>query len=128
MVLKLYADPKCWQFRDLYPDDWAEFACGPGDFGDYLVPDSILGVSVNEACRIHDWYYRFAEGATEDDRAIADRIFLNNMLRIVVDASGWKLTVRLRCRVAYIYYRAVRRYGAPAFFDERNPESECREV
>lgn len=28
--------------------------CGPGDAGDLIVPDKILGVSILEACKIHD--------------------------------------------------------------------------
>ncbi len=124
MILKLYAEPKCFEYRDKFPEEWLTLGCGPGDVGDYLVPDRILGLSVVEACRVHDWYYRFWEGETEVHRAIADRIFLNNMLRIIFDNSGNFTVRRARAWIAdHVYYESVRRRGAPAFFEGRNPET-----
>lgn len=127
-TIKLFAAPECWQFRDKHPDQWKNFACGPGEVGDYLVPDVILGIPVAECCRIHDWYYRFDSGKTEEDRAAADRIFLNNMLRTVNALSKNSIMKRIRSRIALIYYNAVRRYGAPVYFEERNSDIEYKEV
>lgn len=126
--MKLFADPACWKFRSEHPEEWESFACGPGDYGDYLVPDKILFLSVNEACRIHDWYYRFWPENTEDARSMADRILLNNMLRIIYNQTSGKWLKRARSRVALIYFRAVRSYGATAFFEDRNLEVEYKEV
>jgi hypothetical protein len=123
---KLYAEPECFLFREQYPEDWKFFGCGPGDVGDYLVPDRILGISVRECCRIHDWYYRLWNGTTEQDRETADRIFLNNMLRVINHQESGRWLTRLRSRIAYMYYKAVRRYGAPSFFEERNPNETYR--
>ena len=131
-LLYLYAEPECWQFREAYPDEWLSFGCGPGSLGDYLVPDSVLGLSVVEACRIHDWYYRlWLEGETEEDRATADRIGRNNALRIIDHAyekgsNIWLTRIR-RWLVQQAYLR-VRKYGAAAFFEERNAKAYYREV
>ena len=127
-TIRLYAEPECWEFRDAYPDDWKYFGCGPGDIGDYLVPDNILGVSVREACRVHDWYYRFFEGNTEEDRRMADRIFFNNMTKIIRGAGGRWLLVRLRCRIALVYYRSVVTYGANSFWESRNKPETLRRI
>lgn len=126
--MKLFAEPECWAFKKEHPHAWTTFACGPGDFGNYLVPDSILGVSVTEACRIHDWYYRFYPGDTEEDRFMADRVLLNNMLRIIVCASKSKWLLRARYYIAHLYFTSVRKYGAPAFFEERNDNTQYKEV
>jgi hypothetical protein len=126
--LKLFAEPECWEFKSSHPDEWDTFACGPGDLGDYLVPDSILGVSVTESCRIHDWYYRFYPGGTENDRAMADRVLLNNMLRTIVANSSYRWVIRARCWMAHVYFKSVRKYGAPAFFEERNENAKYKEV
>ena len=130
MILKLYAEPETWAYRDAFPDEWLKLGCGPGDVGDYLVPDRILGLSVVEACRVHDWYYRFWEfGKTEVHRNIADRIFKNNMLRIIHDNSRSVALRRARAWIAdRIYYESVNRRGAPSFFEERNPESHIKEL
>ena len=37
--------------------------CGPGDIGDWFVPDTMYGESVFLACQIHDWMY--GEGKTQ---------------------------------------------------------------
>jgi hypothetical protein len=119
--LKLFYDPDCLEFKQNHPFEWATFSCGPGDFGDYLVPDKILGVDVTEACRIHDFQYGlFSQVSSEEDRARADRIFLNNMLRIVRHHSKGKWRLRARQVIAYVYYKSVRKFGAPAYWEDRN--------
>lgn len=127
MILNLYGEPATWEYRDNFHDEWLKLGCGPGDIGDYLVPDRILGLSVVEACRIHDWYYRFWEGTTEVHRAIADRVFKNNMLRIIHDNSRYATVRQARAWIAdHVYYESVHRRGAPAFFSERNANENMR--
>ncbi|MHC4184133.1 MAG: hypothetical protein ACYSR0_12370, partial [Planctomycetota bacterium] len=72
MTLKLFAPPGYWETDKKIRDSWG---CGPGGLGDYLVPDTILGLSVKPACQIHDYYYRHWQDSSEDARSMADRIF-----------------------------------------------------
>ena len=74
--IQLFADPECWKFQKEHPDEFATFGCGPGGIGDWFVPDTIWFLNIKPACQIHDWYYRFQPGASEEDRAAADRILL----------------------------------------------------
>lgn len=97
-------------------------ACGRSGWRGELVPDSILGVSVKAACCIHDYMYTFPRDAGEDYRAHADRVFLNNMLRIIEDKSSWALVRFARRSVAYAYYLAVKNFGGPSFWSDKNPE------
>jgi len=69
-------------------------SCGPGEMGDYLVPD----MNVSWACEQHDACY--AAGGTSDDRARCDQQFYNDMI-----ALGTHYTL------ATAYYLAVRAAG-----------------
>lgn len=62
-------------------------------------------------------------GLTEEERAEADRVFLNNMLRII-NAHGGCLAWFRRYR-AMTYYNFVRKYGGPHYWAGKNrPEDE----
>jgi len=125
----LYAEPECWRFRRQRPDAWESFGCGPGDgIGDRLVPDTMYGLNVSEACRVHDWYYRFYPEDTEDARAMADRIFRNNLLRIVRAKTENPILRWLRERRCVAYYLAVRWRGGPAYHNDRNQSKNTNEV
>ena len=88
--------------------------CGPGSgLGDKFVPDAILGLSIRDACLIHDFYYRYMDKSIECKKE-ADRVFLNNMVRIIVDKGGALKCVRLR--IARKYYQVVKYFGGPAFW------------
>ena len=60
-------------------------------------------------------------GQTVDDKQEADRVFLNNMLRLIEDASGWLKC--LRRRRALKYYEAVVVFGGPAYWAGKNAPS-----
>jgi len=91
--------------------------CGPGNgVGDRFVPDRILFLSIFDACRIHDFMYRF--GVDINDKREADRVFLNNMVRIIVDHGGWLWWIRLW--IARWYYSAVKYFGGVAFWNGKN--------
>ena len=110
--------------------------CGPGGLGDYLVPDKLFGViSVVEACKIHDYMYKVE--ITLEGKMRADRIFLNNMVRIVVamttpDEDGFTVEeteIMKKRRSACLaesrtYYTMVKWFGGPAFWDGKNKEEE----
>lgn len=93
--------------------------CGPGGWLRELVPDTMYGLDVTPACNIHDWMYAAGQSLQEKDEA--DRVFLNNLLRLI-DATGglWWLK-RLRRRRARSYYQAVVWFGGPAFWRGKNP-------
>ena len=92
--------------------------CGPQGWKIDLVPDSILGCPVGEACRIHDVQY--AIGHTIQDKDSADRCLLNNLIRLIrARTTTWlakKLLLRRRLNLAYLYYEAVSHFGGPAFW------------
>jgi hypothetical protein len=89
--------------------------CGAkGGISSWLVPNTLWGLSVKRACNIHDWMY--SEGLTIADKEEADRVFLNNMLRIIEVESCWLLKLPRRSR-AKKYYKAVKYFGGPAFWE-----------
>jgi len=95
--------------------------CGTAGWKNYLVPDTILGLCVTPACNIHDWMYTV--GDTLNDKQEADRVFLNNMVRLIENAGGWWILKRMRLNRAFLYYQAVKNFGGAAFWDGKNSES-----
>ena len=103
--------------------------CGTKGLGGILVPDTLYGLSIEEACNIHDYMYHI--GHTIEDKEKADRVFLNNMLRIIESVKyPWYLKwfKWLRCQRAMKYYQAVRDFGGPAFWKGKNPDATEREI
>ncbi len=124
----LYADADCWDFKDMLPDEFNSYGCGPGGIGDFFVPDTVYGLSIREACRIHDWGYRHCKDGSEDDRARHDRILRNNSQRIVEAGTTWGWVKALRMRRVLTYYQMVRNFGSNAYWSERNVPDDLQEV
>jgi len=93
--------------------------CGAAGWKLDIVPDTIWGLEVTEACNIHDWMY--AEGETIHDKMTADRTLLNNLLRLIEAETRWGWLRWLRRKRALKYYQAVAEFGGPAFWANKNP-------
>lgn len=91
--------------------------CGTKGLGGLLVPDTLYGLSITEPCNIHDFMYHV--GKTIHDKEHADRVFLDNMYRVISTGKNWRLLVWLRRQRAYKYYLAVREFGHDAFFNNK---------
>ena len=92
--------------------------CGAGSAMFDFVPDSIYGLDISEACNIHDYMYHI--GKTIEDKLEADRVFLNNIIRIIDANTSWKWFRRRRKKIAYLYFDAVSKWGGPAFWEDKN--------
>ena len=104
-VLRLFAPASYWSCTDAMRHEIVS-GCGPGKgWKANLVPETLWGLSVHEACDIHDWMYHLGE--TIEDKKEADRVFLNNMIRIIDGKTRWNLLRKLRLRRARLYYQAV---------------------
>lgn len=86
------------------------------------IPDAILGLSIKEACCIHDWMYGIV--STEAYRKFADRIFLDNVLAIIDRDTNWSLLRWLRKLVAYGYYQGLKVVGWPIYHRKKSEEAE----
>ena len=127
-MVELYAPAEYWK---LTPEERASFRCGPGrGILEKLVPDYIYAgwpfykpLCITPACAIHDFCY----GTGEDTIAWkkeSDRIFLNNLVRIVESCPSCGLVRKARLDRCKIYYKAVKVFGGPAFWAGRNkPEN-----
>lgn len=100
--------------------------CGTTGWKGKLVPDRLWFLSISEACNIHDFMY--IVGETLEEKQLADRVFLNNMLRIIDAHGGWYFIQARRRRLAFVYYSAVDSFGGPAFWKDKNKLEEFREV
>ena len=125
-MAKLYAPPAYWKYTRAQLVEIVQVnGCGPDGWKNSLIPDCLLLVSISEACDIHDFMYVF--GDTEADREEADRVFLNNMLRIVEEQSGCWFTLFLRRKLALHYYSVVRDMGGTYFWADKNPEESFKD-
>jgi hypothetical protein len=105
----LFAPEEFWGLAGWEKD----LGCGPGKFGDYAVPDTMLGLNVKSSCAIHDVCY--ALGKTDEDKVIADILFLMNALAII-NAKSWPVIREARSYRAMTYYLAVSEGGESAFW------------
>ena len=91
--------------------------CGAANAKFDFIPDSIYGLKITQACNRHDWMYHV--GATLEDKEEADRVFLNNLLRLI-EARSNRFLKPLRRRRALKYYEAVVVFGGPAYWSGKN--------
>ena len=83
-----------------------------------FVPDSIWFLYIGHACHIHDAMYHY--GTTIEDKEEADRVFLNNMCRIIdLDKSWWRSKKKMK-KIAYGYWWAVDKFGGSPFWHGKN--------
>lgn len=116
--LKLYC-PKSYIDATEIERNYVDGGCGPGKLGDYLVPDKIWGLNIKIACTYHDWMYFVGE--TYQDKIRADKVFYNNMLRLIESNSRWFFPKCVRRILAHIYYWYVCEYGGEFFQKDYKP-------
>ena len=86
--------------------------CGTKGWRGWIVPETVWGLRISEACDIHDWMYR--DGLTTADKVEADKQFLSNMRLLVDRGSKWLKWPRYAR--TYTYYCAVKYAGGKAFW------------
>lgn len=79
--------------------------CGRAGLGGRLVPDTIWGLDVSPACRVHDWMYQDAASRADED--FADAILAANLVSLIQQRTSGRLLTWLRLRRAYKYVDAV---------------------
>ena len=98
---------------DNIPADYKPNGCGPSGWKGDLVPDTLGGIDISEACNIHDYMYYV--GGTEEDKELADRYFLINMLTIIHRDDTWYTNESIAIKWATNYYVAVVQCGNDYF-------------
>ena len=95
-------------FHNLTQEQKDRYCNGCGPKGGFVpVPEFFFHAS----CLIHDFYYTC--GGTEDDRKVADDLFYAAMKKDV--RSLFFLRRPYAYLLAWLYYRAVRRWGKACF-------------
>ncbi len=90
--------------------------CGAAGAKFDFVPDSIYGLSIKEACNIHDYMYHV--GDNSEDKIISDRVFFYNTIRII-DGNGGPLKLFRKLRALW-YFLSVNFFGGPAYWKTKN--------
>ena len=90
--------------------------CGAADSNfNWIIPCRIYGTYIGDCCNVHDYMYFI--GKTIEDKDLADRCFLNNMLRMIErDKHKWYKPTWLQRIRARTYYNAVRWFAGPAYW------------
>ncbi len=80
--------------------------CGGNGLTSSIVPDSLFGLNINEACNIHDHMYE--QGIDKKD---SDNTFLKNMITLINQDSSSNILKNLRKAKAYLYFLGVKIFG-----------------
>ena len=101
-------------------EELAEICNSCGAAGSFFRPPSkIYGTDISASCNIHDYQYHY--GRTIEDKWEADRIFHNNMNRLITRDSHKKhKPTWLQRRRALKYYYAVKCFGSEAYWKGKN--------
>lgn len=101
-------------------EELLKYCNGCGAAGSWFRPPKrIYGTLIVYACIIHDWQYSF--GHCHEDKQEADRVFRNNMNRLITrDSVKWYKPTRLQRIRVNIYYKAVKDFGGEAFWAGKN--------
>ena len=91
--------------------------CGSGGAIIDLVDDDPLGADFGPGCEAHDIRYRLGEN--DEDKAIADLLFLNMMVLSIIYNDSQKGLQALQLNVAMKYYAAVHFLGRKAFYADK---------
>lgn len=111
----LVAPQKYWSESALYTPSYIN-GCGGSGITASIIPDSLLGLDITNACNIHDYMYE--KGI---EKEISDKTFLSNMMTIINKDSDSKILKLLRKAKAYLYYFGVKLFGS--FFYKKKKES-----
>ena len=120
-MVELYIPKEVWE--RLEDKTIEKNGCGSG-WSAGLIPDVIFGLDFTMPCAVHDEMYFL--GRSVEDKHEADRVFLNNMLRMV-EQRPWYLQGYGKW-VAKRYYEAVVLFGASAYWDGKNNKEDMRKV
>lgn len=94
------------------PLDYKGNGCGSG-WKEPLVPDTLGGINISEACAIHDYEYEI--GGSDDDFHSANFNFLRNMITIIRrDDTVWT-NESVALKWAMQYFLAVEDHGRKYF-------------
>ena len=121
----LFAPPDFWRLSAIAKKKICN-GCGTKGLCGYLIPDTIWGLKITIVCDIHDFMYDV--GKTLKDKEEADRVFLNNLLRLIDAETSLAVLKWLRRRRAKTYYDAVCLLGGPAFWAGKNKGEELGAV
>lgn len=108
MRVTLYAPAGYWELSEREKRRICNGCGAKGSKLAFLLPQG----KFKEACNIHD--YMYAMGKTDRDKRIADRVFINNLNRIV--EASHPILQPLRKALALSYYKAVAQFGDEAFW------------
>jgi len=104
-------------FNKDMPEDYKSNGCGSG-WNAKIIPNTIYGLDITECCRYHDFLYSTLLTIKGKDKA--DRIFLNNMLRVIEAKKSWWFPHSLARRRALKYYESVVNFGGTAYWKGKN--------
>lgn len=107
-ISQLYAPSEYWKASNRQKIDIVN-GCGPRGWLQWKKLNHFFGLSVQEACNIHDWMYHF--GTTKKDKSFADERFYKNMNYLIEKNTQSKVLQFLRFVQAFLYYILTKYFG-----------------
>lgn len=97
-------------------------SCGPGEAGDWLVPDAPFGFNFGPCCDAHDKCYDTCDPQGKQSKSACDTDFGDCMRQAVEDQSSWIKPGWLGIALAKTYEWAVSTFGCASF---KSAQSDC---
>ena len=113
-MYELYAPESYWRLPESEKREICNGMGAKDSLISFFIPNTFYGLDMTECGNIHDYMYHI--GKTIEDKRQADRVFLNNMLRVINKESANGFMRFIRSRRAMTYYNAVNELGGPAFW------------
>ena len=112
----LYAPDSYWQAS---PAERSELSSSKAvqQLKSPIVNSTLWGLPIDRCDDIHNWMY--FNGTCEEDKQVADRAYLNNMVRTINHATHWGLLRKLRYWDAKRNFDAVNFFGGELFWQEK---------
>ena len=117
-MYELYAPESYWSLPESEKREICNGMGAKDSLISFFIPNTFYGLDMTECGNIHDYMYHI--GKTIEDKRQADRVFLNNMLRVINKESANGFMRFIRSRRAMTYYNAVNELGGPAFWAGKN--------
>lgn len=105
--------------KEFWEDTEYEGRCGVE--GLWVFPQTIFGLSILVACKIHDWMYDYA------DKKAADAVFRRNLIAIITAGSKNRIAFYCRYGVALMMILAVHYIGWMFYRSENQPKTDYEE-
>jgi len=123
--MKLYAPQEYFSLTKEAKEEICN-GCGPKGIWKFFIKNILKLICGKEACNIHDYMYHVGENL--EDKKQSDRVFLNNLIRIIDSTTKYRFMLGFKFKIAKMAYKFVKDFGGKYFWDNKNKSENYQSV